>query len=115
MVRWLVDWHLHRKHAAARLTPEELTAESDKSPGVLLASGYIAGGAIAGIAIAFVAGVLGEWSQRVTTWSETHNPFFSGPFADALSLIPFALLTLALYLAGRERLFQPRPPRPPSA
>jgi uncharacterized oligopeptide transporter (OPT) family protein len=29
-----------------------VTAEGDKSPGVLLASGYIAGGAITGIVIA---------------------------------------------------------------
>ena len=32
-------------------------AEGDKSPGVLMASGYIAGGAIAGILIPFMAGV----------------------------------------------------------
>jgi uncharacterized oligopeptide transporter (OPT) family protein len=109
LVRWLVDRHLERKHAAARLSAEELAAESDKSPGVLLASGYIAGGALAGIAIAFVEGVLAEWSQRVTTWAEAHNPFFGGPFADALSLLPFAALALALYLTGREKLFRPTP------
>jgi hypothetical protein len=30
------------------------------------------------------------------------NPFFEGASADFLSLIPFALLTLLLYLTGRE-------------
>ena len=37
------------------MTEEQLVAETDKSPGVLMASGYIAGGAIAGIVIAFMA------------------------------------------------------------
>jgi hypothetical protein len=30
-----------------------------------------------------------------------HNPFFVGPFADALALIPFAALVAGLYLTGR--------------
>jgi putative OPT family oligopeptide transporter len=106
MVRWLVDRHLHNRHSQAGLTPEEIAAESDKSPGVLLASGYIAGGAITGIAIAFVEGVMGTMSSRLTTWAEVHNPCFSGPWSDLLSLVPFAFLTLGLYLTGRERLFR---------
>ena len=55
MVRWLVDRYTRRKHAGAQLTEDQLVAEGDKSPGVLLASGYIAGGAIAGILFAFLA------------------------------------------------------------
>ena len=39
---------------------EQLAAEADKSSGVLLASGYIAGGAIAGIIIAFMAGAFDQ-------------------------------------------------------
>src|SRR5688500_19822210 len=45
-----------KKHAARQMTEEQLVAEGDKSPGVLMASGYIAGGAIAGILIAFLFG-----------------------------------------------------------
>src|SRR5205814_4127256 len=52
MVRWLVDRYTRKKHKGKNLTEEELTAEGDKSSGVLLASGYIAGGALAGIVIA---------------------------------------------------------------
>src|SRR4029078_8527086 len=55
MVRWLVDRWSAKKHAAMNLSEEQLVAEGDKSPGVLMASGYIAGGAIAGILIAIVA------------------------------------------------------------
>ena len=47
MVRWLGDLDVRKKHHWKRLTEEQLTAEGDRSPGVLLASGYIAGGGIA--------------------------------------------------------------------
>jgi putative OPT family oligopeptide transporter len=105
LVRWLVDKQLRRKLRHHKLAEEELVAEGDKSPGVLLASGYIAGGAIAGIVIAFVQGVTTRFDERLMTWANAHNGFFAGPNADSLALIPFALLTLVLYLAGRELLF----------
>jgi putative OPT family oligopeptide transporter len=100
-VRWLVDRHLQSRFRDAGLTPAELVAETDKSPGVLVASGYIAGGAIAGIGIAFVTGALSGFNQRVTQIMTAHNPFFSGPYADILALIPFGALVLGLYLSGR--------------
>jgi putative OPT family oligopeptide transporter len=103
MVRWLVDTALRKKHRGQKLTEEELTAEADRSPGVLLASGYIAGGAIAGILIAFVAGVLSDTQAHIDSWSEAHNPFYSGEYADLLSVVPFALLTGFLYWVGRPR------------
>jgi hypothetical protein len=78
--------------AGAQPDEEALVAESDKSPGVLLASGYIAGGAIAGIVIAFVQGVTTKLDSRITTWASDHNPFFAGPNADWLALIPFVVL-----------------------
>jgi putative OPT family oligopeptide transporter len=102
MVRWLVDRNLRKKLAHRNLTEEELIAEGDKSPGVLMASGYIAGGAIAGIVIAFLTELASGFSDRVTSYMEATNPFFEGPWADALSMIPFAVLILLLYLAGRE-------------
>ncbi len=108
LIRWLVDQYLRKKHRHAHLTEEQLTAEGDKSPGVLMASGYIAGGAIAGILIAFMEGVLAQHTRRLTEFSMKHNPFFSGPYADLLSLIPFVFLTLGLYLTGRDILFARR-------
>lgn len=103
-IRWLVDRRTRSKPAYAGLTEEQYAAESDKSPGVLLASGYIAGGAIAGIAIAFFAGVLSDFDAAVTAWSAAHNPFYAGPWADALSLLPFAALCALLYLVAREKV-----------
>jgi hypothetical protein len=78
------------------LTEEQLAAEGDKSPGVLLTSGYIAGGAIAGILIAFMAGVMGAFTERVTAWSTLNNPLFAGPRSDLLSMVPFVLLVALL-------------------
>jgi putative OPT family oligopeptide transporter len=108
LVRWLVDWQMRRHANRAHLTADEHAAESDKSPGVLLASGYIAGGAIAGIIIAFLAGVLDRFDAALAKWSTAHNPLFEGPHADALSLIPFAVICVVLYLVGREKLLAPK-------
>jgi putative OPT family oligopeptide transporter len=114
LIRWLVDKWIARKHAGKSLTTDQLIAEGDKSPGVLMASGYIAGGAIAGIIIAFLAGVpaMAGFNNAVESFAET-NPFRSGGSADLLSLIPFVLLMIILYLTGREKLLMPRPQEKP--
>jgi putative OPT family oligopeptide transporter len=96
-LRWLAERSIKQRFEGRRLTEEELTAESDKSPGVMLASGYIAGGAIAGIVIAFLAGIFGDVQTQIEEWAKVHNPLFEGPNADALSLIPFALICGLLY------------------
>jgi putative OPT family oligopeptide transporter len=104
-IRWLVDRFLRKKLAGRNLTEEELTAEGDKSPGVLMASGYIAGGAIAGTIYAFL-NLLPRFTS-FTRWADdtmAHNPVFAGDYSDALTVIPFLVLCLLLYLAGREAI-----------
>ena len=108
LVRWLVDRQMRRRPTHAAMTEEQFVEETDKSPGVLLASGYIAGGAIAGILIAFLAGVLDQFDAALTTWSTAHNPFFEGPYSDALSMIPFVALMVFLYGVGREKWLTPK-------
>ena len=108
MVRWLVDKYLRVKFRSREMTEEEFVAETDKSPGVLMASGYIAGGALAAVFIAFFAGLWQEQSALVEHWSRDHNPFFAGPWSDVLSLAPFAVLIVILYLVGREKLLASR-------
>ncbi len=108
LVRWLIDRHLRKKLAHKNLSEDALNAEGDRSPGVLLSSGYIAGGAIAGIIIAFMAGVLSEVNRKIEDWATANNPFFHGPYADLLSLIPFAVLVILLYLTGREFILSGR-------
>lgn len=107
LIRGLVDLYLRRKNAGKKLSEEELTAEGDKSPGVLLASGYIAGGAIAGIVIAFMAGVLSNTNRSLEHWAAAHNPFFEGQHSDMLSMIPFLLIGLVLLAVGRELWLKP--------
>jgi uncharacterized oligopeptide transporter (OPT) family protein len=108
MVRWLVDRKMRHALKKHDLNEAQLAAESDKSPGVLLASGYIAGGAITGIVVALMATVFSHADLAVTKWSEAHNPFFDGPNSDWLALLPFAALTGFLYLVAREKLLSAR-------
>jgi putative OPT family oligopeptide transporter len=102
-VRWLVDRRSRNLAHAETLSEAELSAQSDRSPGVLMASGYIAGGAIAGIGIAFSAGVLGNFDRDITKTMEAVNPFFGGPNADLLSVLPFLALMALLFRAGTRK------------
>ncbi len=108
LVRWLVDKKIRQRLAHKNMTEEQLVAEGDKSQGVLMASGYIAGGAIAGIVIAFMAGVLTNTSRTIEEWSAVNNAFFRGPYADVLAMIPFTILVIILLMTGRGILFAPK-------
>ncbi len=108
-VRWLVDIYLRKKFAKQDLSKEQIDAETDKSNGVLLASGYIAGGAIAGIMVALFSLDKPAFLQSLKAikdaaekWAKTGNPFFAGDYANILGMIPFLILTVVLYLVGRE-------------
>jgi hypothetical protein len=111
-IRWLVDRNMRKRLAHRNMTEEELVAEGDKSPGVLMASGYIAGGALAAIVIAILAGVpwqrLIDFNKRIAAFAEK-NPMHTGGYADLWSLVPFAILSVLLYFVGREMLLANRP------
>ena len=68
--------------------------------------------AIAGILIAFLAGVpsMANFNSRIAAFGEA-NPMRTGGVSDLLSLIPFAVLMLVLYLTGREKILTPKPER----
>ncbi|MBA3693651.1 MAG: oligopeptide transporter, OPT family [Acidobacteria bacterium] len=110
LVRYAVDLYLKRKLARENLTEEQVIAETDKSNGVLLASGYIAGGAIAGIMVALFAVIpsLKYLQDKSGEWAKTSNPFFEGPNSDWLGMLPFWILALILYYVGRELLLTGR-------
>jgi len=101
LVRWLVDRRRRHELRDQNLDEDQLAAEGDKSPGVLLASGYIGGGAIVGIIIACMVIVFSNTDASITKWAEASNPFYAGPNSDWLALLPFAAMTVILYLVGR--------------
>jgi putative OPT family oligopeptide transporter len=110
VVRWLVDKYLAKKPENQKLTAEEMAAETDKSAGVLLSSGYIAGSTLAGVIYAFLnlnEGIIAKL-EGYEQWATQHNPFFEGPWSDLLGLIPFLILTVFLYLVGREIIWKPK-------
>ncbi len=103
MIRLLVDRRKRREPEMKDLDETQFAAQTDRGPGVLFASGYIAGGAIAGIVIAFLAGVLGDFDSALQRWANANNPFYAGPFADLLSVLPFLGLILLLWLVSTGR------------
>jgi hypothetical protein len=111
VIRWLVDLYLRKKPENKKLTEEEMLAETDKSPGVLLASGYIAGATLAGVLYAFMNLSEGIFARlkHFEEWAAHNNPFFEGPGSNVLGLIPFVLITVPLYLVGRELVLKPKP------
>src|SRR5215813_10321233 len=116
MIRWLVDKYVRKKFASHKLSEEQLVAEGDKSPGVLMASGYIAGGALAGIIYAFLNSLpsLNNFNKAVEDWAKASNPFFKDPAGNLLALIPFVIITVLLYLAGREVILRGKDSKAPA-
>jgi len=110
MVRLLIDRYTRGRPENKGLSEEKLAAEGDKSPGVLLASGYIAGATLAGVLYAFlnlkegIRAKLTGWEE----WATHHNPFFEGPNANMLGMIPFLIITIVLYMVGRELFLKPK-------
>jgi putative OPT family oligopeptide transporter len=110
LVRWGVDRYLRKKPENLPLTEEEMAAKTDQSPGVLLASGYIAGATLAGVIYSFLNLSEGV-SAKLTgfeNWATKNNPFFEGPYSDLLGLIPLLILTVVLYFVGRDILLKPK-------
>ena len=108
---WCAGWSTVTRDAntpARELTEDQLVAEGDKSNGVLLSSGYIAGGTLAGVLFAFLAIPMKDRLDAFEKWATAHNPFFEGPSSDLLAMIPFVVLCLLLYLVGRDVLLASR-------
>jgi len=84
IVRYFVDKITHQK--------EGLAAEF--SPGVLLASGYIAGGALCGL---LVAGLSGAGFDEKMDLSKYFGEFATG---NLFSCVMFTILTLILFYVG---------------
>lgn len=119
VVRWGIDaWMARRSQAeidAAGDDPEararaeiEAIRRSETSPGVLLASGYIAGGSLAGVAIAFLAFPFLKPIQTAIDMSEATRDL-TGWMADLLAIAVFAILIVIAILVGTGYLIKPSP------
>jgi hypothetical protein len=139
LVRWGVDrWTTRRERQAIVDAPDaesraraEVAAitKTETSPGVLLASGLIAGGSLAGVLNAFLNIDVFEAVQKAMDFSgrlkgtlfDTDNDAFFGvrPVASTLALLMFGILIAVLILVGIGKLLRPAPgeddngPRPP--
>ena len=91
-LRWLVDRVARRGQA-----------ESDMSPGTLLATGYIAGGTIAGVVIAFLA-FAPDAVTRALDVSDNVGPAWAA--SDWPALVAFGGLIAVLALVGLGRLLR---------
>jgi putative OPT family oligopeptide transporter len=124
LVRWGVDRVLSRAvippstgdpvaDAEARAQAEiDAIARTESSPGVLLASGYIAGGSLAGVLIAFLEftpkefreGVLDQAENIKDTWLDSPMP----------AIVIFAVLIASLVVVGlASSAAPPEAPRTP--
>jgi putative OPT family oligopeptide transporter len=89
MIRFAVDW----------MRGSKSSGDDDSSPAVLLSSGYIAGGAIAAVLISFM-NFKKEWLDMINFEKLT-------PSDDWISLVPFVILSLVLFLVGYARKSEP--------
>jgi len=105
IVRWVVDRYTAARQARQNQSSGHKSAEieSEMSPGVLMSTGYIAGGAIAGVLIAFLY-FSDEIPKRLGAIGEG---FWTRLGIDAesnwLALAAFAVLVVLLLWAGTRR------------
>jgi len=130
LVRWGVDaWTTRKERRAAAEAPDAESraqaevaaiAKTETSPGVLLASGLIAGGSLAGVLNAFLNIDVFEPVQKLmdftgrlsgTKWDTDNAAFFDArPWASTLALAVFGVLIALLVVVGIGKLFWPAPP-----
>jgi putative OPT family oligopeptide transporter len=98
MLRWAVDRYNKRRG--------QDPADADFSPGVLLCSGYIAGGAIAGVLVAFMEFLPKDWNDALR-----FSPYLNEAWQHSQipALVMFSALAVILLLVGTEKLLRGEP------
>jgi uncharacterized oligopeptide transporter (OPT) family protein len=94
VMRWMVDRAMAKGRSA-----EEITLESEVSPGSLYASGLIAAGGIVGL-IGVVVKLYEAATERSIWRFSEHNPLHH----DWVSVVMFALLAFSLYYFAKKPL-----------
>jgi hypothetical protein len=104
LLRWLTD--RFRGVSASE-------AETETSPGVLLASGYIAGGTLCGLLIGFVVMLLPDKAWAALNVGELFGKSYEeGNAAKIISLAAFGVLAVILILLGRQKSVEPGSAQP---
>jgi len=94
ILRWICD----------RMTGKSASeSESETSPGVLLSSGYIAGGTLCGLIIAFFAVMPDGFNRALDIGRHLGAGYNDGDRPKIVSLITFAILSVILVVVGSRR------------
>jgi putative OPT family oligopeptide transporter len=94
LLRWLTDrW---RGVSASE-------AETETSPGVLLSSGYIAGGTLCGLLIGFAMMLLGQETMAAIDFGERVKDYATSPEAKVIALVAFAAIGAVLLWVGSRK------------
>jgi uncharacterized oligopeptide transporter (OPT) family protein len=101
LIRYAVE-RLTTKPATAQTDEATAIAESETGPGVLLSSGYIAGGSLAGVAVAFL-------DLPYFDRFKSQLDFSAYAPGDFVTVIVFVALMLFLLLVGSGKLLKSRP------
>jgi putative OPT family oligopeptide transporter len=93
LIRWLTDrW---RGVSASE-------AETETSPGVLLSSGYIAGGTLCGLLLGFAA-MASENARKLVTEGIFGEKYADAPTAKLLAVAAFLVLAVILFQVGSRK------------
>jgi putative OPT family oligopeptide transporter len=116
ILRWCIDKYLSATTRVERLPQEsddeykaraevEAIRRTETSPGVLLASGYIAGGSLAGVAAAFLEFPVFKFMKEAINF----GGYFKPPelFSDVVAVTLFGLLIVFAAFVGTGWLFKP--------
>src|SRR5262249_37646700 len=83
-------------------------AETETSPGVLLSSGYIAGGTLCGLIIAFFAFLPEAFNKTLDLGQHLSEDWpDKAPYAKVVSLVAFVVLALILVRVGTKKTLAP--------
>ena len=103
----------HRSGSTRRAEIEAIR-KTETSPGILLASGYIAGGSLAGVAVAFL-NFTPKFQKSIDISDSTTATLATAPIlgnlnpADLVAIGLFAVLIVFAILVGTGKLLAPRP------
>src|SRR5262249_15314099 len=93
LLRWLAD------RGRGKATSE---AEAETSPGVLMSSGYIAGGTLCGLIVAFFSFLPDAFNKAINVGGRFGEDYLDSTTAKVVSVVTFVLLGAILFWQSRQ-------------